>query len=205
MDAGTLERIFEPFFTTKEPGKGTGLGLATVYGIVAQHRGWVEVESQVGRGTIFRIYFPVSADLLKEPEESGLRAAPRGRETLLVVEDEESLRKLLVHSLQRLGYRVIAAANGPEALRLWQEHRREIDLLLTDMVMPKGMSGLELAARIQAERPGTKVIISSGYNAEMSLPGTPPADGFVYLSKPYQMSDLGAALRGCLDRKGAET
>jgi len=199
MDAETMKRIFEPFFTTKEAGKGTGLGLATVYGIVAQHRGWVEVESAPGKGTTFRVYLPASPKELVESGSAAPRVFPRGKGTVLVVEDENGVRALLTQSLQAMGYRVWSAANGKEALSLWQERGAQVDLLLTDMVMPEGMSGLALAGKLRAERPGLKVIISSGYSAEMvAQPGMPGGE-IAYLAKPYNIADLGAMVHDCIE------
>jgi two-component system, cell cycle sensor histidine kinase and response regulator CckA len=200
MPPEVVEQAFEPFFTTKAEGKGTGLGLATVYGIVAQHGGWVEVESEVGTGTAFRIWLPASEKDAKEAAESAPRDVPTGRETLLVVEDEASFRKVLVRTLQALGYKVLTAATGQEAMSVWRDNRRHVRLLLTDMVMPEGMTGLELAGRLRAEEPGLKVIISSGYSAEMIRKGRPTADGIVYLPKPYEVPILGETIRDCLDR-----
>lgn len=199
MDEATQKRIFEPFFTTKAMGKGTGLGLATVYGIVTQHRGWVEVQSQLGHGTTFRVFLPaaVSSSATKESEET--QSIPTGKETILLVEDESELRKNLAHTLRVWGYRVFEAANGRHALAFWNSHSREIDLLLTDVVMPEGMMGLELAEKLRAEKPALKVIISSGYSAEMAAHGIKPAAGMVYLPKPYSATVLGQTVRKCLD------
>ena len=199
MDPATLKRIFEPFFTTKEIGQGTGLGLATVYGIVAQHRGWVETESHVGIGTTFRVYLPASAKALAAEEGGKPQAVPRGQETLLVVEDDAGVRETLVRALRVLGYRVLMATNGQEAMNLWRDQGRQIDLLLTDMVMPEGLTGLELAERLSAEKPDLKVVISSGYSATLVQMGKSSARGIVYLPKPYDMAQVGAILRHCLD------
>jgi PAS domain S-box-containing protein len=200
MDADTLEKVFEPFFTTKEVGKGTGLGLATVYGIVTQHNGWLEVESIVGHGTTFHIYLPASMMEAVDTDEEESSAIPRGQETLLIVEDNAGLRQITMLGLQALGYRTFEASNGPEAIELWRKHSGEIDLLITDMLMPEGMTGLELAAKIREEDSKFKVIISSGYSAEI-IEGNKIADaGIVYLAKPYQISVLGRTVRNCLDR-----
>ena len=200
MDETTLKRIFEPFFTTKEVGKGTGLGLATVHGIVTQHQGWVEVESQLGVGTAFHVFLPASNRKAAAAENVKLKAA-RGHETILLVEDEWSVRRTLVRSLQVLGYRVLEAGNGLEAMRLWQEHHHEIDLLFSDMVMPEGMTGLELAERLRAEKPDLSIIISSGYSSVTSQLTGVIEDGVVYLPKPYQISLLGEKVRESLNRK----
>src|SRR5205823_2746830 len=150
MDAATLGRIFEPFFTTKDPGKGTGMGLATVYGILRQHNGWVDVESAPGRGTVFRVYFPLSEDGVAEARIETATppvstTAPEGGITILVVEDEDMLREFVCEALGMLGYRILSAPNGKEALEVWAAHRDEIDLLLTDVVMPESISGRQLA------------------------------------------------------------
>jgi signal transduction histidine kinase/ActR/RegA family two-component response regulator len=202
MDAATQKRIFEPFFTTKDAGRGTGLGLATVHGIVAQHKGWVEVDSELDVGTAFRVYLPVTAQAPSngiEPPQAG--SVRRGRETILLVEDEPPVRQVVGKSLRALGYQVFEAANGQEAMALWQIHGRQVDLLLTDMVMPEGMTGLELAEQLQALKPGLKAIISSGYSAEIVHVGVPSKAGIVYLPKPYATNALADAIRDCLDQK----
>jgi CheY-like chemotaxis protein len=200
MEEATLKRIFEPFFTTKEAGKGTGLGLATVHGIVAQHRGWVEVESAPGQGTTFRVFLPS----MVEATEPVAPVAPReelrrGRETVLLVEDDAKVRRSVCQALQALGYRVYEAANGQDAVRLWQEVGVQVQLLLTDMVMPEGMTGLELVESLQALKPGLKAIISSGYSAEIVQAGVPSEKGIVYLPKPYATKTLAEIVRQCLD------
>jgi PAS domain S-box-containing protein len=200
MDSATLKRIFEPFFTTKEPGRGTGLGLATVYSILAQHQGWVEVESVVGAGTSFHVYLPVTTGEQAETGNNLPQAVPHGHQTLLIVEDDASVRLLLSRVLHSLGYQVIEATNGPEAVRLWQEHRARIDLLFTDMVMPHGMSGLALAELLRAERPELPVVIASGYNTETVELTDAVAHGIVYLPKPFELSELGKTLKRCLER-----
>jgi PAS domain S-box-containing protein len=200
MDSGTLERIFEPFFTTKGPGRGTGLGLATVYSILAQHQGWVEVKSTVDAGTSFHVYLPVTTDDQPEPEVTPPPAVPHGHHTLLVVEDDPGVRLLLSRVLHSLNYQVLEATNGPEAVRLWQEHRDRIDLLFTDMVMPHGMSGLALAQLLRAERPELPVIIASGYTTEIAELSDAVAHGIVYLPKPFELAELGRTLQRCLER-----
>ncbi len=201
MDRKTLDRIFEPFFSTKEIGKGTGLGLATVYGIVKQHSGWIEVTSQVGIGTTFRIYFPVAArieeDTTSEPVTSA-ETVRGGKETILVVEDELVLRELVCEVLQQYDYRVITASSGVEALRIWDEFDGQFDLLLTDMVMPEGMTGRELAAQLKKRKPSLKVIYSSGYSPEAMGRDFGQTDT-VFLAKPYLPPQLARAVRHCLD------
>ena len=204
MGSEVLKHLFEPFYTTKEVGKGTGLGLATVHGIVAQHGGWVEVESAVGRGTTFRVYLPASAQALA-PKAQAVQATalPGGTETILLVEDNAEVRRVLGQMLRKLGYRVEEAANGPEALRAWPAVGAEVDVLFTDMVMPGSMDGRELAAQLRALKPGLKVIISSGYSTELAKVRTEPEPGVFYLPKPHQMPALAAALRRCLDGEAA--
>jgi two-component system, NtrC family, sensor kinase len=206
VDAGcgiapeVLPRIFEPFFTTKESGKGTGLGLATVYGVVKQHEGWIEVTSTVNQGTTFNLFFPANLTTVAPPStQPEITPASGGRETILLVEDEPSLRKLTRTVLERYGYRVITAVSGPEALQLWSQHATEVDLLLTDMVMPGGISGYELAQRLLAQKTGLKVIYSTGYSLEMADRDAvlQPTDHF--LSKPYTPEKLATAVRNCLD------
>jgi CheY-like chemotaxis protein len=210
MDAATLSHLFEPFFTTKGPGKGTGLGLATVYGIIKQHQGWVVVESQVGRGTTFTLFLPgpaTSVETVPLLEAPGpLQAQPQppmslGDETILVVEDEPALRELVVHILELCGYRIYQAGNGVEALKVWAQHKEEVDLLLTDMVMPEGISGRQLAERLQAEDPALKVIYTSGYSPGMAGKDIALLEGFNFLAKPYPPSRLAHVVRECLDGK----
>ncbi|MBI5802067.1 MAG: PAS domain S-box protein [Verrucomicrobia bacterium] len=202
MDAATQARIFEPFFTTKEVGKGTGLGLATVYGIVKQHDGWIECTSSPGRGTTFKVFLPHHAG---GPENAASAsegdAALRGTETVLLVEDEPALRDFIRRSLTRLGYHVLVAASGPDTLPVWQEHRASVQLLVTDMVMPGGMTGLELAARLRQDRPDLRVIYSSGYSPDLFTGKIELKEGLNYLPKPYSMAALGKAVRAALDAK----
>ena len=195
-----LRRIFEPFFTTKEVGKGTGLGLATVYGIVKQHQGWVEVESELGRGATFRVYLPEAADTPHPDKvrdtESTLRG---GSETILVVEDEKPVRELVCTFLQAQGYHILEAESGVRALEVWRQHREQIALLLTDVVMPDCINGRELAEKIWAERPNLKVIFTSGYSADVLGKNWAASRGFNYVQKPYHPRKLAIAVRDCLD------
>jgi two-component system cell cycle sensor histidine kinase/response regulator CckA len=200
MDTAIIHRLFEPFFTTKEVGKGVGLGLATVHGMVNQNHGWIEVESKVGRGTTFDIYFPAT-DLTPE-NPAGPAEPPEvrgGHETVLVVDDEWVLRELVREILGSHGYQVLEAADGLEALRVWEENRDKVDLLLTDMAMPHGLSGRELADRLRQDDPGLPVLFSSGFNQELIERSEDAGQGFFYLSKPYNPSQLAQAVRGALD------
>jgi CheY-like chemotaxis protein len=196
-----MPRIFEPFFTTKGVGKGTGLGLATVFGIVAQHHGWVDVYSEVGRGTTFRIFFPrlpgVSTRL--EPVPSTLKSALRGHETILLVEDDSALRSAFKKSLLQLGYHVLEAGEGAGALKLWHQHRDDIRLLLTDLVMPGGMSGKEFAEQLLAETPKLKVIYMSGYSPDITLSDLHLGEGVRFLAKPFDTSALAQTIRAVLE------
>jgi PAS domain S-box-containing protein len=202
MDEGTLKRIFEPFFTTKDVGKGTGLGLPTAHGIVKQHHGWIEVQSRLNSGTTFAVYLPV-----KIMAPAAVKAMPAaspvlgGRGTLLLVEDEEIVRRPIGIYLRKLGYQVIEAANGNQAFALWRQHGDQIDLLYTDMVMPEGISGLDLAEKLRAEKPHLKVIISSGYSTEISMQGVPADAGYLYLPKPSPSAAIATAVRECLEKK----
>jgi PAS domain S-box-containing protein len=195
-----LERIFEPFFTTKDVGKGTGLGLATVFGIVKQHKGWINVYSEIGNGTAFRVYLPrlIGGDN-KVSARPAQAAVVGGNETILVVEDNTKLRGLLKVVLSRLGYRILEAPTGVAALELWKQNRNEISLLLTDMVMPAGVDGKELAKQLLEESPGLKVIYASGYSAEVAGKDLVLKDGVNFLSKPFDIDKLVHTVRARLD------
>ncbi len=206
MNAATLARMFEPFFTTKEPGKGTGLGLATVYGIVEQHEGWVAVASEVGRGTTFDIYLPTIA----QPASVGSVPTPGtttgpvrgGKETILIVEDEPILREMAVELLKGFGYETTAVGSGVEALSVWNERGGAFDLLLTDMVLPEGMTGLELAGQLGAQKAGLRTIFTSGYGLDDVGSETVHRLGALFLQKPYSSSTLARTIRDCLDEPG---
>ncbi len=195
-----LPHIFEPFFTTKDVGKGTGLGLATVFGVVQQHQGWITVQSAPEVGTTFRVYLPLlHGGRLETGAELTLAMAARGTETVLLVEDEASLRTLVRNVLTRVGYRVLEAATGITALELWKQHQSEIKLLLTDMVMPDGLSGRELAARLQADNPALKVIYTSGYSQDIAGADFPLREGENFIAKPFQATKLAELVRTRLD------
>jgi PAS domain S-box-containing protein len=195
----SLPHLFEPFFTTKEVGRGTGLGLATVHGIVQQHRGWIEVASEPGKGAAFHLRFP-ALEGTRTTELNRARALElfTGTETILVAEDEPTVRELVVNLLSRCGYRVLAAESGVAAFRLWQEHRPEIQLLLTDLVMPGGLTGFALAEKIRAEKADLPVIYTSGYSTEMRKAERLGEDA-TFLQKPYSTSDLTRLVRQTLD------
>jgi two-component system, cell cycle sensor histidine kinase and response regulator CckA len=199
MDAATLGRIFEPFFTTKELGKGTGLGLATVYGIARQHDGFVEVTSELHVGSTFRVYLPVSASLVISNVSPDDRSLIRGgNETILVAEDHDGLREIALEILTSLGYRVVLAADGEQALREFQSLRDLIDLALLDVMLPK-ISGPEIYARISRERPGLPVIFATGYSADSSLLRQVEERDLPVIQKPYSPQDLARKVREVLD------
>ncbi len=198
MPPEVKSRIFEPFYTTKEVGKGTGLGLATVFGIVKQHEGFIDVESEVGQGTTFTILFPPSNKAI-EPEAKPVakQVLKRGSgETILLVEDEPILRELAHAILTEAGYNVLGAEQGEEARLLWLQHQDQIDLLLTDMVLPGQLTGRELAAELQEVKPGLKVIYTTGYSQDLVEPDCDPVN---FLQKPYPPETLMHTVRSCLD------
>jgi CheY-like chemotaxis protein len=203
MDAPTLDHIFEPFFTTKEIGKGTGLGLATVYGIVKQHEGWVEVTSQVGKGSTFKVFLPASSAPVKalSPQVPVADHVRGGQEMILVVEDEPVLRDLAQLILQDCGYRILLAGSGAEALQIWQSHGNSVDLVVTDVVMPGGMSGRELSNKLLALDPRIKIIFTSGYSMEESNTDFFRRGSTLFLQKPYTRISLTRAVREALDSK----
>jgi two-component system cell cycle sensor histidine kinase/response regulator CckA len=199
MDTQVLSRIFEPFFTTKAVGQGTGLGLSTVFGIVRQHQGWLEVESKPNQGTTFRIYFPVSQQAAEKSELVVDTALRSGRETILVAEDEDTLREMVVQVLKIQGYTVLQAASGRDALEVWERANRPVDLLLTDLVMPGGIMGSELAERLSSQSPRLKVIYTSGYSPGMAGKDASLLEGRNFLPKPYSIGKLAQFVRECLD------
>lgn len=197
MDAETQSRIFEPFFTTKEPGKGTGLGLSTVYGIVRQSEGYIWVYSEPGKGTSLKIYFPRSEEALLVPSPQPRGEAPTGAETILLVEDDDAVRALLIRLLERQGYNVVSARHGGEALRVSDEHKGPVHLLMTDLIMP-GMAGEALAARLVAKRPELRVLYMSGYRGNVGTchVGTHRVG---FLEKPFKPEAVASKVREALD------
>jgi CheY-like chemotaxis protein len=197
MTAEVLSHMFEPFFTTKAPGHGTGLGLSTVYGIVKQHRGYVDVESEPGRGSTFRIYLPrVEAQPTESAEAVGPGPGPGGRETVLFVEDEEVLRDLVHKVLAQRGYRVLTASDGAAALGAVERHGAAVDLVLTDVIMPQ-MSGPALVAQLRARHPALRVLYVSGYTAEALREQA--ESGAPFLAKPFAPEALLRKVREVLD------
>jgi PAS domain S-box-containing protein len=200
MDAETQSHIFEPFFTTKDVGQGTGLGLATVYGIIKHHGGHITVQSEPGRGSTFKAYLPRikearparEADISKSP-------SPGGRETILLVEDDDHVRKLTAEALRGYGYNVLEAANGPEALKVWDQNEGSLNLLVTDVVMPH-MNGRELSIRLKALHPGLKVLYISGYVHGKTLDLESLDKGMDFIQKPFTPDDIARCTRELLDK-----
>jgi PAS domain S-box-containing protein len=199
MDKATRQRVFEPFYTTKGREKGTGLGLATVFGIVKQNDGFIYVYSEPHQGTTFKIYLP-AIDMLEEDDRDGHADGLdlRGQETILLVEDDISVREVTRSTLTDYGYRVLTASNGEEAIRLFQEHRDHIDLLLTDVIMPL-MGGRELAETLSTEKPGLKIIFFSGYTDNSIVHHGVLDEGVEFIQKPYSHLDLAIKIRSVLD------
>jgi CheY-like chemotaxis protein len=203
MDEETRTRIFEPFYTTKGPGKGTGLGLATVYGIVRQSGGVIRVYSEIGMGTTFKIFLPTVTDAPEPAVAKGLDIGyARGHETVLVAEDQAGVRNLAQRVLERCGYRVLAAEGGEEALQVAREYQGEIHLLLTDVVMP-GKSGPELVKALRPLRPDTAVVYMSGYtDDQLEHHGVLDAD-VILIEKPFTAKRLTGTVRSVLDGQTA--
>ncbi len=199
IDAATLPHIFEPFFTTKAPGEGTGLGLATVYGIVQQHGGTISLASEPGQGTTFTVYLPTVTAAPVQAPRNGRQPVPGGSETILVAEDETDVRQILVEVLRGLGYRVLEATDGVEALALLQGAAGGVHLVVTDMIMPR-MGGNELAAAVRTISPATAFLFSSGYMPDGVAAGLADADDVGFIAKPYSIESLARKVRALLDR-----
>jgi CheY-like chemotaxis protein len=198
MDKPTRERIFEPFFTTKEVGRGTGLGLASAYGIIKNHNGVIDVESEVDQGTTFRIYLPISnKKVLMEDTAGGI--AYKGRETILLVDDEEMIADIGKRMLEKLGYRVLLAESGTNALNVYENHRDSIDMIILDMIMP-GLGGSETFDRLKAMDPSIRVLLSSGYslNGQASQIMKRGCNGFI--QKPFNIEQISKTIREILDK-----
>ncbi len=200
MDTSTMAQIFEPFFTTKEVGRGTGLGLATVYGIVRQSGGLIDVTSEVGRGTTFQVYLPRVPDEPPEPVVPKEEVAPRGTETVLVVEDQSDVRGLVSKTLAESGYEVFEAPDGEEALELAESYPRRIHLMVTDVVMPR-MSGRQLAERLALSRPDMRVLYMSGYTENAIAQHGVVEEGIAFLAKPFTSETLARKVREVLDQR----
>ncbi|HAA04913.1 MAG TPA: hybrid sensor histidine kinase/response regulator [Syntrophobacteraceae bacterium] len=199
MDAQTRERIFDPFFTTKEKGKGTGLGLATVYGIVKQHDGHIWVYSERGKGTTFKLFLPAANDAVADEGAESRAARPsRGTETLLLAEDSDLVRDLAVQILKREGYTVLSGASGHECLTLLDNHRGRLDLLVTDVIMPD-LNGKVLFQQVAARRPGVRVLYISGYTEDVIVHHGVLEEGISFIQKPFTVQGLATKVREVLD------
>lgn len=199
MSDDVLSHIFEPFFTTKDTGKGTGLGLATVYGIVKQSRGHIDVSSKVGQGTTFRVYLPVVKEAPTKPSSPSSQPATKGHETILIVEDHDTVRNMIVMLLRQHGYTVLEASNGSEGLAVAEDHRGPIHLVITDLVMPK-LSGREMADRLTALKPGLRVLFMSGYTEDVVIQQGVESSTVDLLHKPFDITALTQKMREILDR-----
>jgi len=193
MDEGTQRRVFEPFFTTKKMGRGTGLGLSTVYGIVKQHSGWINLESREGKGTTFCVYFPEATGMAEEaPALPETAPSGRGKETVLFADDEELIRDLGRQVMEMHGYTVLLAEDGMRAIELFRSNRKAIDLVVLDLTMPQ-RSGMEVLRVIRTIDPGMRIILSSGSSPAEPIPGT------TFLPKPYRADMLAKTVRSTLD------
>jgi CheY-like chemotaxis protein len=204
MTEEVRRNIFEPFFTTKDKGKGTGLGLATVYGILRQNDGWIDLRSEIGQGSTFRIYLPridaaLAADVAKPAADGSLR----GEETVLIVEDQHDVRRLAKEMLHTRGYRVLEAANGDDAHAVVRQHTGAIDLLLTDVVMP-GVDGRTLSEQLRQLRPDLKVILMSGYAEDVVTNRGVLTSGLRYIQKPFKPNELATVVRQVLDNPAVQ-
>jgi signal transduction histidine kinase len=203
MEKDTLARLFEPFFTTKDVGKGTGLGLATVYGILRQNNGFVDVYSEPGHGTTFKVYLPrVDAEVQPLAESLAMESSPPGTEMLLIVEDEQALLEMEKESLEELGYTVLAAGSPAEAIRLADHHQGNIHLLITDVIMPE-MNGKALAKQLRTNLPDLKCLFMSGYTADIIAHHGVLDDGVFFIQKPFPLKDLAIKVRQVLEQKGS--
>jgi CheY-like chemotaxis protein len=202
MDEATKQRLFEPFFTTKEKGKGTGLGLSVVYGIMQSHHGFIDVESALGKGTTFRMYFPIMprGEETAAVKELKMEEAPGGNETLLIIEDEEMLRELLRLTLEAKGYKVLTANDGEQGLSLYQKHQHEIALVLTDLGLPK-MDGDNIFRKMVKLNPNAKVIIASGYIEPEAKSKLFAAGARAFLQKPFRAIEAMNCIREEIDRR----
>ena len=199
IPASVLPHIFEPFFSTKPPGRGTGLGLSTIFGIVKQHRGWIDVETVNGQGTAFHVWLPLSQSQIPAPAREEVAGAAKGDETVLLVEDEHSVLLLMRVALEQKGYRILQASSAAEALDVWRANGNDIRLLVTDMVLPSGIGGGELAARLRHARPALKVLFVSGYNEDFSGKEIKEEPGQNFLQKPFSPATFASRVRACLD------
>ncbi len=200
MDARTKRRVFEPFFTTKETGKGTGLGLSIVYGIVKQHNGYIDCESEPGKGTTFTLYFPLDTARTEQAAPARPALLRGGTETVLVTDDDEGVRRITRTMLEHLGYTVIMAADGKEAVELFTDHKDRIDLLILDVIMPK-KNGKQVYDEVRRMRPGVKALFMSGYTADVINSRGVLEEGMQFITKPASLRDLSQKIRDVLDAR----
>ena len=200
MDARTKRRIFEPFFTTKEMGKGTGLGLSIVYGIVKQHNGYIDCESEPGKGTTFTIYFPLNTARTEQAAPARPAQLRGGTETVLVTDDDEGVRRITRTMLEHLGYTVIMAADGKDAVEVFTDHKDRIDLLILDVIMPK-KNGKQVYDEVRRIRPGVKTLFTSGYTADVISSKGMLEEGMHFISKPASLRELSQKIRDVLDAR----
>jgi CheY-like chemotaxis protein len=200
MDKDTLDKLFEPFFTTKEMGKGTGLGLATIYGIVKQNNGFINVDSEPGQGTTFKIYFPSHKGGIEKRTKEVPVAPLCGNETILLVEDAQAILTMTTTMLQRLDYTVLTASSPDDAIRIAKKHAGEIHLLITDVVMPE-MNGQDLANKMSSLYPRLKILFMSGYPANVIAHHGVLGESIDFIQKPFSMRKLAAKLREMLEKK----
>jgi CheY-like chemotaxis protein len=202
MTSEILDRIFDPFFTTKDIGKGTGLGLSTAHGIIQQHQGWIEVATEPGAGSTFSVFLPACEK--RSDAASALKATTQlqsgNGETVLIVEDEPFVREMARMALEQGGFRVFEAADGPQALELWEKRRGPIELLVTDMVMPNGLTGCQLARELQTRDPQLRIVYTSGYSTEVLRQEGGVLNGENFLPKPYDPLSLLKTVRRSLDQ-----
>jgi CheY-like chemotaxis protein len=199
MTPDVLAHISEPFFTTKGVGKGTGLGLANVYGIVQKHSGWVEVHSQVDAGTEFTVCFPRAQEPVGKSATAPVpMPTSGGRETILIVEDDELVSRMTAQILKQNGYQVFEADSGVAALEFWKQKSSQIDVVLADMILPGGMSGRDLAEQLVKTKPDLKIIYTSGYSPERANQDATPVKNLKFIPKPYTPDSLLQAIRSCL-------
>jgi two-component system cell cycle sensor histidine kinase/response regulator CckA len=199
MDKSTLERIFDPFFTTKKMGRGTGLGLASVYGIIKAHRGYIDVESKEKHGTTFRVYLPATKRKIKKVTKTYYELI-KGTGTVLLVDDEEIIQVVCKELLKTIGYRVFSAKDGKEAIEIYRKNQNDIDIVLLDMIMPN-MSGGEVYDRLKEINPDIKVLLSSGYSIDSEATEilNRGCDGFI--QKPFDIKKLSAKIGEILNKK----
>jgi CheY-like chemotaxis protein len=199
MDENTKENIFEPFFTTKEVGKGTGLGLAMVYGTIKQHNGFINVYSEPGKGTTFKIYLPLAESGVQHKEKDEVTSVSSGNETILLIEDDQAVRRSIKALLEEFGYKVIEAADGDQAITLFRKNKDFLQLVISDVIMPR-QSGKEVYDELKKLRPDIKVLFISGYSADILTKKGIAGEGINFISKPINPEVFFRKIREVLDK-----